>query len=208
MPTIDAWIAAGDEALRCLAAPARASRAAPQSACTAPALDDTERQHAAGLMRVNHVGEVCAQALYSAQALFSASLNTKSELEHAAQEEQDHLAWTADRVRQLGSHTSVLNPLWYAGAFAIGAMAARISDGVSLGFVVETERQVAQHLQSHLAKLPQGDVQSAAIVAQMKADEERHGAHAKSLGATELPSWSKEAMQAAAKVMTTIAYRI
>jgi ubiquinone biosynthesis monooxygenase Coq7 len=159
-------------------------------------------------MRVNHVGEVCAQALYQAQALTTRDPALARQFEHAAKDETDHLAWTEQRLRELGAHTSLLNPLWYAGAFAIGLLAGRSGDAVSLGFVVETERQVEQHLESHLDRLPAGDTASQAIVAAMKEDEARHAADASGAGAAELPLPVRWAMRAAARVMTTTAHHV
>ena len=160
-------------------------------------------------MRVNHVGEVCAQALYTGQALVTRDPALKAHLEEAAREETDHLAWTADRVNDLGGRTSLLNPLWYAGAFAIGVVAGRVGgDPVSLGFVVETERQVEQHLQGHLERLPAQDTASRAIVEQMQQDEARHADRAQAAGAVTLPLPMRWAMRAAAKVMTTTAHYI
>lgn len=159
-------------------------------------------------MRVNHVGEVCAQALYQAQALTSRSPQLRAQMAAAAREEVDHLAWTEQRLAELGDRRSWLNPLWYAGAFAIGLVAGRISDPVSLGFVVETERQVEQHLARHLDRLPAEDARSRAIVAQMKDDEARHGEMALRAGGIELPAPARALMRAAAKVMTTTAHRI
>ena len=157
-------------------------------------------------MRVNHVGEVCAQALYDAQALAARSPALKTMFEQAAQEESDHLAWTEERIRNLGGRTSLLNPLWYGGAFAIGLAAARIGDRASLGFMAETERQVEQHLQGHLDRLPEHDVASRAIVAQMKDDEVRHADAATELGGVELPFPLRMAMRMAARVMTRTAH--
>jgi ubiquinone biosynthesis monooxygenase Coq7 len=167
-----------------------------------------ERRHSAGLMRVNHVGEVCAQALYEAQGKFSRSPDVRAQFSHAAREEEDHLAWTAQRLEELGSHTSMLNPLWYAGAYAVGMAAARLGDSRSLGFVAETERQVEAHLTSHLDRLPAGDQKSRAVVEQMRQDEVTHGAAARSLGAVEMPLPVQQAMRAMAKVMTSVAYYI
>jgi ubiquinone biosynthesis monooxygenase Coq7 len=157
-------------------------------------------------MRVNHVGEVCAQALYQAQALTSRSPEVRAQMAAAAREELDHLAWTEQRLAELGDRASLLNPLWYAGAFAIGMVAGRIGDPVSLGFVVETERQVEQHLAGHLERLPAEDARSRAIVAQMKDDEARHGATAQRAGGVDLPAPVRALMRAAAKVMTTTAH--
>lgn len=159
-------------------------------------------------MRVNHVGEVCAQALYQAQALTARTPELREQMRQAAQEELDHLVWTQQRLTQLQDRPSLLNPLWYAGAFAIGLAAGRAGDAVSLGFVVETERQVEEHLASHLDKLPIEDTASRAIVEQMREDEARHGAHARAAGAATLPQPIQMVMRAAAKVMTTTAHRI
>lgn len=169
--------------------------------------DDTQRRHAAGLMRINHAGEVCAQALYLGQAAASRSPATRRHLLQAAGEEADHLAWCADRLDELGERPSVLNPLWYAGAFTIGAAAAAVGDAVSLGFIVETERQVEAHLGDHLDRLPATDARSRAIVAVMQADEARHGANAKAAGASVLPAPIPRLMQGAADVMRWLAYR-
>lgn len=162
----------------------------------------------AALMRVNHVGEVCAQALYTAQAASTRNPALRAHFERAAREETDHLAWTRQRLDELGDRVSLLNPLWYAGAFALGLVAGRISDAVSLGFVVETENQVAEHLQSHLDRLPADDEASRAIVAQMKVDEERHAHEAQQAGAVDLPAPAKALMRAAARIMTRTAHYI
>ena len=159
-------------------------------------------------MRVNHVGEVCAQALYSAQALATRDPALRRQFEAAAREETDHLAWTQQRLQELGSRPSLLNPVWYAGAFAIGLMAGRAGDAVSLGFVVETERQVEQHLDSHLERLPANDRASQALVRQMRDDEARHGRVAQEAGASELPLPARWAMRAAARVMTAAAHYV
>jgi ubiquinone biosynthesis monooxygenase Coq7 len=209
---LDRILVAADNALRTLAGGGHASRpnpadALPSSAAENP-LSDSERRHASGLMRVNHVGEICAQALYQAQALSTRDASLKVQFERAAREETDHLAWTEQRLRELGTSTSVLNPLWYAGAFGIGLVAGRIGDAVSLGFVVETERQVEEHLEGHLGSLPRFDLRSQAIVAQMKDDESRHAQNAQDAGAAALPAPVRAAMRAAAKVMTMTAYRI
>ena len=183
----------------------------------APELNDAERRTSGALMRVNHVGEVCAQALYTAQALAARTGSRHSEadsealarqLEAAGAEETDHLAWTKQRLDELDARPSLLNPLWYAGAFGIGLIAGRLGAGVSLGFVVETERQVEAHLESHMARLPPHDTASRAIVSQMKADEARHATEALQAGATTLPPPVSGAMKAAAKVMTTVAHVI
>jgi ubiquinone biosynthesis monooxygenase Coq7 len=159
-------------------------------------------------MRINHVGEVCAQALYDAQGRFSDNAQLQQQFAQAGREEEDHLAWTAQRLQELGSRTSVLNPVWYAGAYALGAIAAKLGDARSLGFVVETERQVEAHLNDHLTLLPLQDVRSRAIVDQMRIDEIAHGAAAQSLGAVDAPAPVRMVMQAMAKVMTATAYRL
>jgi len=185
---LDELIAAADRALRTLAATPAASRPSPAAGVSeAQPLTLDEVREAVALMRVNHVGEVCAQALYDAQALAARTSGLRAMFEQAAREESDHLAWTEQRIRDLGGRTSFLNPLWYGGAFTIGLAAARIGDRASLGFMAETERQVEQHLQGHLERLPQGDVASRAIVAQMKDDEVRHADTAMELGGAELP---------------------
>lgn len=171
-------------------------------------LTTEEKKHAAALMRINHVGEVCAQALYNAQAVATHDAQLKAHFKTAALEEGDHLAWTRQRTEELGGRTSLLNPLWYAGAFGFGLVAGRFGDRVSLGFVVETERQVEAHLDGHLHTLPKNDHASRAIVEQMKADEVEHAKQALQKGAVALPSPVKHLMKAAAKVMTTVAYRI
>lgn len=204
---LDQWIAAADRALRTLAATPAASRPSPAAGLSKEEpLAADEAREAVALMRVNHVGEVCAQALYDAQALAARSPELRSMFEQAAREEADHLAWTEDRIRELGGRTSVLNPLWYGGAFAIGLAAARIGDRASLGFMAETERQVEQHLQGHLERLPEGDSASRAIVAQMKDDEVRHADAATALGGAELPLPVRMAMRLAARVMTRTAH--
>ena len=174
----------------------------------APELTEAERRHAAGLMRVNHVGEVCAQALYHGQAAGAADPALRFFFLQSAAEECDHLAWTRQRLDELQSHPSALNPLWYAGAYSLGLLAARAGDARSLGFTVETERQVEEHLAGHMERLPQSDVASRAIVSAMKDDEVAHGQAARRLGAAELPAPVKWAMRLAARVMTTTAYRI
>ena len=210
--SLDLFISMFDQSLRTIAGVAAQSRPNPGEQIIelhdTTQLDEKQRSHSAGLMRVNHVGEVCAQALYQSQGLFSDNSELKQQFKLAAREEEDHLAWTAQRIHELGSHVSVLNPVWYAGAFAIGAIAAKVGDATSLGFVVETERQVEAHLNSHLESLPADDAKSRAIVEQMRNDEIQHGAAAKSLGATELPLPVKKLMSGMAKVMTTVAYYI
>jgi len=171
-------------------------------------LSDAEKKESAALMRVNHVGEVCAQALYTAQAFATKNEALRAHFIRASNEETNHLAWTEARLKDLGERTSLLNPLWYAGAFGIGLLAGRLGDRVSLGFVVETENQVEAHLDSHLDRLPAGDHASRAIVAQMKEDEARHALDAHELGAIDLPLPVKGLMKFAGKVMTTVAHRI
>lgn len=206
---LDQWLAAADRALRTLAAPPAARRPSPAAAVADPGeLSADDAREAAALMRVNHVGEVCAQALYDAQALAADSAELRAMFEQAAREETDHLAWTEERIRQLGGRTSLLNPLWYGGAFAIGLVAARIGDRASLGFMAETERQVEQHLQGHLERLPAGDAASRAIVAQMKDDEVRHADAALEVGGAPLPWPVRTAMRLAARVMTRTAHYI
>lgn len=202
---VDDWLTAADNALRTLAGANVASRPVPQPPAVQPPLNAQDAKLSAALMRVNHVGEVCAQALYSAQRLATRDPALQESFHHASREETDHLAWTQQRLRDLNARPSLLNPLWYAGAFSIGWVAGRIGDSVSLGFVVETEAQVEQHLASHLDKLPAADLASRAIVQQMKEDEARHGAQAQQAGAATLPSPVRWAMRAAAKVMTTTA---
>ena len=186
----------------------RASRPSPAKGIPAAELGPGEAREAGALMRVNHVGEICAQALYQSQALFSRTDKLRGHFEHAAQEELDHLAWTADRVAELGTHTSHLAPLWWAGAFAWGSLAGLAGDKWSLGFVVETERQVEAHLASHLDRLPSGDTASRAIVDQMKREEAEHADAALAAGAQLLPPPVQGLMRLAAKVMTTVAHRI
>ena len=189
--------------------------AAPVAAQPSPAtgipeadLDTIARKHAAGLMRVNHVGEVCAQALYFGQAAVARESALRAQMLDAAAEENDHLAWCGERLEEPGSRASLLNPLWYAGAYAIGAVAGLVGDRVSLGFVVETERQVEAHLGEHLQKLPRDDERSRAIVARMKDDEARHAERALAAGARTLPAPIPTLMRLASKVMKTVAYRI
>ena len=205
---MDRFLGAADQALRTLFAKPRGTRPCPVVPAEATHLGEQERSHAAALMRVNHVGEVCAQALYTAQALATRDDALRGALERAAREETDHLAWTQARLDELGARPSLLNPLWYAGAFTLGLVAGRLGDRVSLGFIVETERQVEQHLQGHLDRLPAADHASRAIVAQMKVDEAAHADNAQAAGAIELPAPVKLAMRAAARVMTTTAHYI
>jgi ubiquinone biosynthesis monooxygenase Coq7 len=205
---MDRLLGAFDQALRTLFAKPRGTRPCPVVPAESTHLGAQEKSHAAALMRVNHVGEVCAQALYTAQALATRNGPLRASLERAAREETDHLAWTQARLDELGARPSLLNPLWYAGAFGLGLVAGRLGDPVSLGFIVETERQVEAHLQGHLERLPAADHASRAIVAQMKADEAAHAQSAQAAGAVELPAPVKMAMRAAAKVMTTTAHYI
>ena len=206
---LDQVLIAADNALKTLSGSGRPGRSNPAgSALESGSLSATEQRRASGLMRVNHVGEVCAQALYQAQALVTRDARLRAHFEQASREETDHLAWTQERLKELGSRVSLLNPLWYAGAFGIGLVAGRVGDAVSLGFVVETERQVEQHLASHLDALPASDLRSKAIVSVMKDDEARHATNAELAGATTLPAPVRWAMRAAAKVMTTTAYYV
>jgi 3-demethoxyubiquinol 3-hydroxylase len=208
LSSADRLLAVADHALRALTSTPQAARPMPAASRPGDPLDDAERRRAGALMRVNHVGEVCAQALYSAQALATADPALRRQFEQAAGEETDHLAWTAERLAELGARPSLLNPLWYAGAFAIGLLAARAGDARSLGFLIETERQVERHLESHLERLPAGDLASRAIVAQMKDDEAAHAMAAEEAGGTRLPAPLRWAMRAAAKVMTTTAHYV
>jgi 3-demethoxyubiquinol 3-hydroxylase len=205
---MDTLLSAANTALQTLFAPPRAPHPFPNDNVESGLLSPAEAQHAAALMRINHVGEVCAQALYTAQALATKNPELRSHFLQACAEETAHLAWTRDRLSSLSSRQSWLNPLWYAGAFSLGLIAGRMGDKVSLGFVVETERQVGAHLQSHLTSLPPQDHASRAIVQQMHDDEMRHADAAQAAGASELPQPIKSLMRAAAKVMTTVAYRI
>jgi len=203
---LDRFISGADKALRVITGVASASRPTPAQHIPDAQMSDAERRHSAGLMRVNHVGEVCAQALYNSQSRFAKTDEIRAQFEQAGREEEDHLAWTAQRLDELGSHISVLNPLFYAGAYALGTVAAVIGDGASLGFVVETERQVEAHLMSHLEKLPEQDARSRAIVDQMRIDEIEHGAAAQALGAINTPAPVQAVMAVMGKVMTSTAY--
>ncbi|WP_418316792.1 2-polyprenyl-3-methyl-6-methoxy-1,4-benzoquinone monooxygenase [Piscinibacter sakaiensis] len=199
-----------DNALRTLGGSVTAARPCPQPKPRGDqaSLTPEQRRESGALMRVNHVGEVCAQAMYQAQALTTRSPALRARLIEAAREEGDHLAWTRQRMNQLGARPSLLNPFWYAGAFSFGLLAGRAGDPTSLGFVVETERQVERHLQGHLERLPEADHASKAIVEQMKSDEIHHAELARSAGARQLPLPVRLAMRAAAKVMTTTAHYI
>jgi ubiquinone biosynthesis monooxygenase Coq7 len=206
--SIDKLIGEFDRALRAVAGVARASRSSPAEQVPENVIEAQSRAHAAALMRVNHVGEVCAQALYQGQALTAREPAARQALDKAAREEEDHLAWSAERIRELGGRPSLLNPLWYAGAFAMGAVAGALGDKWNLAFLAETERQVEEHLTGHLEALPQDDSRTRAVVEAMRADEARHRASALALGAAELPEAVKRAMRLASKVMTTVAYRV
>lgn len=214
--TLDELITEFDRGLRSIAGVSRMSRPVPvpppvaEDFAGAAEADMTlsERAHSAALMRVNHVGEICAQALYQAQKLATRSQGLKDAFEHAAREEEDHLAWTAARLRELDSRPSLLNPLWYTGALGIGFAAGCLGDKASLGFMAETERQVERHLEGHLAMLPEADRHSRAIVEQMRDDERMHGQSATDAGGVELPAPVKALMRAASKVMTQTAYYV
>ena len=208
MPTLDDLIIAFDKGLRTVFAPARSVRPVPGEDLPHHELSAPERASAAALMRVNHTGEICAQALYQGQALTARRPDAKLALDRAAQEETEHLAWTERRIEELGGRKSLLNPLFYAGSFAIGAAAGLLGDRVNLGFLAETERQVVAHLDGHLARLPAEDQKSRAVVEQMKADEAGHATTALQYGAAELPGPAKAAMRLASKVMTETSYWI
>jgi ubiquinone biosynthesis monooxygenase Coq7 len=203
---LDTALNAADGALRTLFAAPRASRPCPTVPGEKTELARQDKALSGALMRVNHVGEVCAQALYAAQALGTRDLALREHFLQASREEGDHLAWTKARLDELGARPSLLNPLWYAGAFGLGLVASRLGDRLSLGFVVETERQVEAHLAGHLERLPQGDHESRAIVAQMKDDEALHAQEAEHAGALQLPEPVKALMRSAARVMTTTAH--
>jgi ubiquinone biosynthesis monooxygenase Coq7 len=205
---IDDLILSFDRGLRTLAGVAATARGVPGADLADAPLADDERRHAAGLMRVNHTGEVCAQALYAAQALVARDASIRDRFAQAAREEEEHLAWTQARLDDLGSRPSLLNPLWFTGAFAIGVAAGLAGDAVNLGFVVETERQVEEHLSGHMDQLPPGDQRSRAIVEQMRDDEARHGAMALAAGAAPLPFPVPFLMRRAADVMRAVAYRL
>jgi ubiquinone biosynthesis monooxygenase Coq7 len=205
---IDRLFTTLDSALRTVFTSHPGSQPCPTLPGDATELSDADKKEAGALMRVNHVGEVCAQALYTAQAFATNNEALRAHFLRASAEETNHLAWTEKRLKELDDRTSWLNPLWYAGAFGIGLIAGRLGDKVSLGFVVETENQVGAHLDSHLNRLPAGDHASRAIVAQMKDDEARHALNAKDLGAMELPLPVRGLMAVAGKLMTTVAHRI
>jgi len=205
---LDRLIAEFDRALRAVAGVHHATRPSPADGHLEAEIDDSEKRHAAALMRVNHVGEVCAQALYQGQAFTARNASNRSALERAAREEEDHLAWSAERIRELDGRPSLLNPLWYAGSLAIGTVAGALGDRWSLAFLAETERQVEEHLTGHLGALPAQDARTRAVVEAMRADEAGHRIAAIDLGAAELPAPARAAMRLAAKVMTTVAYRL
>jgi 3-demethoxyubiquinol 3-hydroxylase len=206
--TLDAAIAAADRALRSVFAPAHSSRPVPGTPAAPAELSEPERRDAAALMRVNHTGELAAQALYHGQAFFARSERTRELLEDAAGAESDHLAWCEQRLHELAARPSLLNPLWYAGSFAIGALAALAGDRASLGFVAETERQVERHLDEHLGRLPKGDARSRAILETMRSEEVAHGATATRAGGIPLPAAVRGLMRRTAQVMTGTAYWI
>lgn len=205
---VDTLIVEFDRALRAVAGAAHAVRPDPAAGLTEGELSPEARARSAALMRVNHVGEVCAQALYQGQAWTAREAKNRQALERAAREEADHLAWSAARIRELGGRPSLLNPLWYAGALALGAGAGLLGDRWNLAFLAETERQVEAHLEGHLQRLAPEDTRTRRIVEAMRDDEARHRQTAVDLGAGAMPGPLRRAMRAAAKVMTTIAYRI
>ncbi|HEX7129082.1 MAG TPA: 2-polyprenyl-3-methyl-6-methoxy-1,4-benzoquinone monooxygenase [Rhodanobacteraceae bacterium] len=205
---LDRVLAGLERALGTVCGAAVEARPSPADAVPESHLEDGARKHAAGLMRVNHTGEVCAQALYDGQAALARDEATRAHLHAAAAEETDHLAWCAQRLNELDDRPSLLNPLWYAGSFAIGALAAALGDHASLGFVVETERQVEAHLHEHLQRLPESDARSRAILTQMQAEEARHAANARARGGVDLPMPIPQLMRCASAVMKAVAYRV
>lgn len=205
---IDQLINTFDTGLRTIFAASTAARPRPDASIDEPALDDKSKQHAAALMRINHVGEVCAQALYSGQALTSKNPHLVSALQHAAAEETDHLAWCEARIKELDGRKSMLNPLWYASSFTLGAIAGSLSEKWNLGFLAETEQQVAAHLQNHLDQLNETDIKTRTIIEHMQQDEAAHAVEARQLGGSELPTPIKLGMQIASKLMTKTAYYI
>jgi len=204
----DRFIVEFDKGLRTLFSQAHSVRPYPDADLAEAEMSEAEKQHAASLMRVNHSGEICAQALYQGQALTARDPLVQQKLQQAAQEETEHLAWTAHRVHELGGHLSVLNPIWYTASLGLGAFAGMLGDKWNLGFLAETEQQVGGHLQSHLAQLPQQDEKSRAIVAQMYTDEIGHADMATGLGGAELPQIVQKAMKLNGKIMTTLVYRV
>ncbi len=207
-PDPDRCIAEVDKVVRVLFGDAVSRRPSPAEGVKEDNLDLGTRRHAAALMRVNHCGEVCAQALYQGQALASENPSIRRALGEAVREEGDHLAWSADRVRELGGRLSWLNPIWYAGSFALGFAAGRIGDDWNLGFLAETERQVEEHLHGHVERLAGHDARTRAVIEGMQQDEAQHRRHAETLGARELPEAVRSAMRLVARVMTTLSYRI
>ncbi len=208
---LDSCCLLAERALRTLNSGTRPQRAYPaqeNATCDAMTLSPAQREEAAALMRINHAGEVCAQALYEGQALGTRSHLLKTAFRAASEEERDHLAWTARRIHELDGRVSAMGPLWYASSFAIGLVVSRLGDATSLGFMAETERQVEQHLQSHLDRLPSEDKTSRQILLQMQADEAVHRVTATEMGGAEIPQLGRALMRAAAKVMTTVAYRL
>jgi len=208
LPSVDELIVAFDRGLRTVFAPAQSLRPVPGEELSSPGLSESQRALSAALMRVNHTGEICAQALYQGQALTARNPQAKAALEQAAQEETEHLAWTERRITELGGRKSLLNPAWYAGSFAIGALAGLLGDRWNLGFLAETERQVVAHLEGHLQRLPAEDSRSRAIVEKMKEDEARHATSAIEHGASELPRPAQDAMRLSSRVMTETAFWI
>ena len=207
LSAIDRLLAGANDALRTIAAPAgHAARPNPSTSVATGELNAAQRSHAAGLMRVNHAGEVAAQALYKGHAAVARDSAVEQQMQHAADEEFDHLAWCEQRLSELGETPSRLSPLWYTGAFAIGAASGILGDRWSLGFIAETERQVCDHLDAHLQRLPAADLKSRAIVTQMRDEERKHGEDAVAAGAAELPGPVKRLMRVTAKIMTRTAY--
>lgn len=207
LTALDRLLAGIERALETVAGAPEAHRHSPAHGVADADMDDKERRHAAGLMRVNHTGEVCAQALYDGQAALARKEENREHLQEAASEETDHLAWCAERLQELESRPSVFNPLWYAGSYAIGALAALAGDKVSLGFVVETEKQVEAHLAEHMDRLPAQDERSRAVLKLMQEDEIRHAQHARERGGIALPFPIPQMMHATSMVMKTVAYR-
>ena len=208
LPSLDDAIAQFDKALRTVFAPAFSHRPYPDAGLAEAEMSEVEKKHAAGLMRINHSGEVCAQALYAGQALTARNPEAQQALLEAAQEETEHLAWCEKRLNELGSHKSLLNPFWYAGSFTLGALAGALGGKWNLGFLAETEHQVEGHLDGHLDKLPPQDAKSRAIVEQMKVDEVRHADTAITHGGAPLPGPVRQAMKLSSKVLTLTAYRV
>jgi 3-demethoxyubiquinol 3-hydroxylase len=205
---VDAFITEIDKGLRAVFATAQTVRPYPDRECAEASLSESEKRHAAALMRINHSGEVCAQALYNGQALTARNPVTEAALRQASEEETEHLAWCEKRIKDLGSHKSLLNPVWYAGSFTLGALAGALGDRWNLGFLAETETQVGKHIENHLARLPAGDDKSRAVLEQMKTDEAKHAATALEHGGASLPTPIKLAMKFASKIMTHTTYRL